>query len=123
MYQLKQAKSYTAEQLYENGNYIFEMFGYEDLIDVIHVKLRSRFTNQLIHNCWIKYDISLKINKNQNPILAWYCDCKAGARVFGMCAHVTSILWYLGVAIFDSNLTKPRLSDLFLRLCIDCSVF
>ncbi|RNA38451.1 hypothetical protein BpHYR1_047559 [Brachionus plicatilis] len=25
-----------------------------------------------------------------DPIQEWYCDCKAGSRVFGACSHVTN---------------------------------
>ena len=28
----------------------------------------------------------------------YYCTCKAGARTAVSCAHVASILWYLGYA-------------------------
>lgn len=31
-------------------------------------------------------------------VTAWYCVCKTGARVVGVCAHVASVLWYLGYA-------------------------
>lgn len=31
-------------------------------------------------------------------VTAWYCLCKTGARVVGVCAHVASVLWYLGYA-------------------------
>lgn len=33
-----------------------------------------------------------------NPISGWYCDCKVGAKTVGCCAHVASVLWYLGYA-------------------------
>ena len=42
------------------------------------------------HNTWIKYS-----TVSMNSIQEWYCDCKAGARVFGAFSHVTSIIWYL----------------------------
>ena len=29
---------------------------------------------------------------------AWYCKCRAGARVVGVCSHIGSVLWYLGFA-------------------------
>ena len=33
-----------------------------------------------------------------NEVTAWYCICRAGARVVGVCSHIVSILWYLGYA-------------------------
>ena len=53
------------------------------------------------------------------PIEKWYCDCQSGARTLGACAHVTSVLWYLGIARHDQNLLKIRLSQLFIELFKD----
>jgi hypothetical protein len=36
-------------------------------------------------------------------ILAWYCKCRAGARVVGMCSHNSAILWLLGNARHSSH--------------------
>jgi hypothetical protein len=44
---------------------------------------------------WIQYD--------SNQIVAWYCKCKAGARVVGVCAHIPSVLLYLGYARHNSD--------------------
>lgn len=30
-------------------------------------------------------------------IIGWYCTCLAGSRTVGMCSHVASIIWYLGI--------------------------
>jgi hypothetical protein len=117
---MKQALSYTAEHLDSEGTYIFELFAEE--INIIHVKLRSRHFGSVVHDIWIKYDSSLKLSRSQDPVRNWYCTCKSGARVFGLCAHVTSILWFLGVAIHDSNLTKQRKCDLFKNFVIDCKI-
>lgn len=38
----------------------------------------------------------IQINAGPNPIGGWYCQCKTGARVVGCCAHIASVLWYLG---------------------------
>ena len=34
-----------------------------------------------------------------------------------MCAHITSVIWYLGIARNDPNHLKMRKSDFFLNLC------
>ena len=70
IYQLKQAKSYTAEHLDEKNNYLFEVFQL-DVSDVIHVKLRSRFASQTIHDIWIRFDCFLKLTEGQSPIINW----------------------------------------------------
>lgn len=37
-------------------------------------------------------------NRKQSYIPGWYCECKVGPRTVGCCAHVASVLWYLGYA-------------------------
>ncbi|VDI18451.1 Hypothetical predicted protein [Mytilus galloprovincialis] len=37
-----------------------------------------------------------KFELDEGDIEGWYCTCKSGARVVGCCAHVASVLWYLG---------------------------
>lgn len=120
VYQLKQSKCYSADHMDENGNYLFEL--YEEEIEneiTIHVQLRSRFSSQSIHNLWVEYNPTLSLTEGQAPILNYYCECRAGARIFGMCAHVTSILWFLGIARNDKDLMKKRNCDLFKLLCYD----
>ena len=54
-----------------------------------------------------------------NRIKNWYCDCKAGARVVGTCVHVSSVLWYLGVARHHPELVKKRPSTKFMEYLRD----
>jgi hypothetical protein len=49
----------------------------------------------------------------------WYCTCKADARVLGMCAQITSVIWFLDVG---RQLKNPRKCDFFAKLCIDANV-
>nr|XP_023015040.1 TLD domain-containing protein 1 [Leptinotarsa decemlineata] len=37
------------------------------------------------------------------PILGYYCTCKTGSRTLGICAHVPSVLWYLGSVPVDEQ--------------------
>ena len=52
----------------------------------------------------------------------WYCTCKAGARILGMCAHITSVIWFLGVGRHNNQLKNRRKCDFFAKLCIDANV-
>ena len=111
-YQLKQAKSYIAE--HNNKSSRFEIFVNKDdssipfeSIDIIvsdpclvRVKIQSRHRNQ------VKYFINILIDKSLNgkqAIKEYCCQCKNGLRTIGCCAHVMSILWYLGFSRFKSN--------------------
>ena len=73
----------------------------------------------MIHDAWIEYNQNLRLTERQNPFLNWYCTCKAGARVFGMCAHITSVLWFVGYARNNPELQSKRNCDLFKKICLD----
>ena len=36
-----------------------------------------------------------------------------------MFAHITSLIWYLGIGRITPNILVPRRSDLYLKLCKD----
>jgi hypothetical protein len=57
--------------------------------------------------------------ENFKNIRLWCCGCQNGARTLGACAHVTSVLWYLGIARHDNNLMKIRPSQLYIELFKD----
>lgn len=48
-----------------------------------------------------------KAAEDNDPILGYYCTCKAGARTLGCCAHVASVLWFLGWARHQQNIKYP----------------
>lgn len=85
VYQLKQARSYTEEHLDEDG--LYKIFTHKEASDIVRVKIQSRHTASKEYNLWIRYHLM--------GITSWYCQCKAGARVVGCCAHVASVLWFL----------------------------
>ena len=41
--------------------------------------------------------------------MSWYCRCKTGARVVGVCAHIAAVLWYLGYARYRYNIDEDRI--------------
>ena len=81
---------------------------------LIRTKIRSRFSSTTVHNTWIHY------SKNPNiPIVAWYCTCRAGARVLGTCSHTVSVLWYLGYAQHDETALNKKSSMNMIKFCQD----
>ena len=88
VYQLKQAESYTNEHLSDKGMYT--LFSHKEDENILRVQIRSRHTSSKVYNLWIE------TNAGPNPIIGWFCQCKSGARVVGCCAHIASVLWYLG---------------------------
>jgi hypothetical protein len=84
-YQVKMAKSYTKEHFQEDGS--FEIHVSEENENIIRARIQSRHVSAKKYLCWIQYV--------DGVIKSWYCKCKAGSRVVGCCAHITSVVWYL----------------------------
>lgn len=89
VYQLKQASSYAREHLNDDEGYI--LFSHREEPEVLRIKIQSRHTSAKQYQLWIRYE-----SNSFDPIKGWYCQCKNGARVVGCCAHIASVLWYLG---------------------------
>lgn len=83
MYQVKLARSY-AEEHFGNG---CDIMVHKDQT-LIRVRIRSRHISSKSYLLWIRYD--------EGSVIGWYCRCRAGARVVGMCAHIAAVIWYLG---------------------------
>ena len=71
VYQLKLSPSYIQEYLDGESQILI----HKEDPGLIRVKIHSRHISS-----------------------AWYCKCRAGARVVGVCSHIASVLWYLGFA-------------------------
>ena len=89
VYQLKQCIHYSKEHLREDGSY--DLMVAKEVDGLLQVQIKSRHSRNVIHKLWIQYDV----NKN-DCVSGWYCTCKVGSRVVGCCAHVASVMWYLG---------------------------
>ena len=109
VYQLKLAKSYVEDKVRRESEYTLDVL--LDEPGLIRVRIYSRFTNSTKYFLWISYvdssyDAAGDPDK-ENPILGWYCKCKTGARTLGCCAHVASVLWYLGFARHQEKIKYP----------------
>lgn len=104
VYQIKQAKNYTLEHSSDKGQY--DIYLSTDTEDLLKVKIQSRHTTSKQYNVFIEY--------NNAEVNGWFCQCKAGARTVGMCAHIASIVWYLAYARY-TNISLKRNYDQFLE--------
>ncbi|XP_062618934.1 uncharacterized protein LOC134280537 [Saccostrea cucullata] len=93
VYQIKLAKSYAQEHLDKDGTY--EIYVNNDHDGILRAKLQSRHTSAKTYLLWIGFD---EIN-----IKSWFCKCKIGSRVVGMCSHITSVIWFLSFARHREN--------------------
>ncbi|XP_056015215.1 uncharacterized protein LOC125654952 [Ostrea edulis] len=95
IYQLKLARSYTTEHLSEDDDYIIMVNS--EISDVLRVRIQSRHISSKQYLLWIQY--------SNGSVTGWYCQFRAGARVVGACAHVASVLWYLGYGRHTESIT------------------
>lgn len=86
VYQLRLSPSYAQEHI--EGDCSIQVHREEP--GLLRVKLQSRHVSSRSYLLWIQF--------GEGEVKAWYCKCRAGARVVGMCSHVAAILWYLGHA-------------------------
>ena len=91
-YQLKQAKSYSREHKSDDGEYKIDVHNLAP--GLLRVRIQSRHINAKQYFCWIEYNAQ----NTSEQIVAWFCQCKAGQRTVGCCAHIASVIWYLGHA-------------------------
>ena len=83
VYQLKLCSSYIQE--YVEGDSTICV--HKDNDDLIRVRIQSRHVSSKKYLLWIKF--------SESEVVAWYCMCRAGARVVGVCAHIAAVVWYL----------------------------
>ncbi|CAC5378408.1 unnamed protein product [Mytilus coruscus] len=86
VYQLKLSSSYIQEYMEGDSQICF----HKDAPDLLRIRIQSRHVSSKKYFVWIEY--------SESDVNSWYCTCRAGARVVGVCAHVTAIIWYLSSA-------------------------
>lgn len=114
-YQLQLAPSYIQDRLQreDREGEVFQLDTYRGDPGIIRVRIFSRFRNATKHQLWIAYnspeDAENELDETESPILGYYCTCKSGARTLGTCAHVASILWFLGYARHERDIRYPTM--------------
>ncbi|WAR27442.1 hypothetical protein MAR_013146 [Mya arenaria] len=84
VYQLKLCPGYIQEHIEGDE----DICVHKERSGLIRVRLQSRHVSAKQYNLWIKF--------NNYEILGWYCKCRSGSRIVGMCAHCAAVIWYLG---------------------------
>lgn len=90
-YQLKLSTSYVQEHIDGDS----QICVHQEEENFIRIRLQSRHVSATKYLLWIKY--------NDSQIEAWYCKCRAGARVVGVCSHIASMFWFLDHARHTSR--------------------
>ncbi|KAJ8721100.1 hypothetical protein PYW08_006565 [Mythimna loreyi] len=123
IYQIKQARSYFGEYIRRNGSFVVELYS-ETMVPgtlsshesiLIRGRIKSRHHSNKIYYTYIL--ISARQDNWENSIEGYYCSCICGIRTVGCCAHVMTIVWYLGWARHQNNVVAPAsfLDDILIR--------
>lgn len=114
-YQIKQARSYYGEHTRNDGSYIIEVcserasnllegFSLAQNCTLLRAKIHSRHINRKLYYVYILF-------KNEeegiNAIKQYCCNCIVGRRTVGCCAHVMTVIWFLGWARYEDNINPP----------------
>ena len=102
-YQLKQCRSYVEQHFGSDGDSTLQQ--HLDHPNIIRYRIHSRYRSSEEYYCWIKIKSSGDMNKNDSVDLtqATYCQCKAGNKSIGFCAHTACIVWYLSLARYQEH--------------------
>ena len=92
------------------------MIAHKEEDDVFKAQIRSRHTSNKTYDLWVEYAQGL------NPITGWYCGCRSGARTVGCCAHVASVLWYLGYYRNETENSEAKPSKVHIGYVKDAAV-
>ncbi|XP_047024539.1 uncharacterized protein LOC124633388 [Helicoverpa zea] len=124
-YQIRQARSYYGEHIRFHGSYRIEVC--RDTQDFSQYNLRGSGDKTLIrgkiksrHISRKQYYVYILVENNvpgRAGIVEYCCNCLVGRRTIGCCAHVMTVVWYLGWARYEDNISAPAafLDDVVIR--------
>lgn len=105
-YHIQLSSSYIQDTVYREEQNNIQIDLSREGENFLRFRVFSRHRNSAKYMLWIVYNDDPE-NIEDSPIMGYYCTCKAGARTLGTCAHVASILWFLGYARHQANIKYP----------------
>lgn len=114
-YQIRQARSYYGEHIRFHGGYRIEVSkenidssGYDlrgsGLTTLIRGRIKSRHVSRKQYYVYILIENDIP---GRTGIVEYCCSCLVGRRTLGCCAHVMTLVWYLGWARHQNNIAAP----------------
>lgn len=101
-YHLKIARSYSSEHIQRTGVLDIEYYRHSERVLInnqenvlIRTKIQSRHVRRKTYYTYVLYNTE---TRGRTAIKEYYCTCIHGRRTLGSCAHVITILYYLGWA-------------------------
>lgn len=71
---------------------------------LVRVKLQSRHSRSKIYQGFTLCDLD---KSNTDSISGFYCQCLQGSLTVSHCAHIASVIWYLGHGRFQAEIRTP----------------
>jgi hypothetical protein len=132
-YQLRQARSYYAEHIKTNGSYVVDVCKHIGNLplsshglsvgDPMLIRGRIQSRHRSSHRYFIYILIDRLVLKDEekdgvDAVSGYCCSCPNGLRTVGCCAHVATVLWYLGFGRHQSEIPIPAafLNDVCVEL-------
>ena len=132
-YQLRQARSYYDEHIKIDGSYLVEVCRHTEPLSLsshglsigdpmlIRGRIQSRHPSSTRYFIYILIDKLIFANEEKDGVDAvscYYCSCPNGFRTVGCCAHVATVLWFLGFGRHQSEIPIPAafLNDVCVEL-------
>lgn len=114
-YQIRQARSYYGEHIRFHGGYRIEVCSENN--NFSEYNLRGSEETFLIRKQYYVYILIDGNISGRSGIVEYCCNCLVGRRTVGCCAHVMTLVWYLGWARHQSNISAPAefLDDIVIR--------
>lgn len=114
VYQVHLSRSYVQDKLRREGNEEFQLEKIRNRQNIripvnglLRVRVFSRYRRGTKYQLWVAFKPTDENEPDHPPILGYYCTCKCGARSLGSCAHVASVIWFLGYARHDPLCVTP----------------
>lgn len=115
-YQLKLARSYYSEHV-RGGVYTIDIYRddappagleryniTEPNLTLLRGRIQSRHVRSRTYYTYIMYGEEAA---GLDSIRHYYCSCVTGKRTLGVCAHIMTIVWYLGWARYQNEIHHP----------------
>lgn len=114
--QLSQTVSYLAEMYTEEG--LLHMQYLLDDNTILKCQIKSRHIKRKVYKCYVHYAPN---TIGFGGIKEYLCDCANGLRTVGCCAHVATIIYFLGHARYLSKIIHPAqiLTNIFHVECVE----
>ncbi|CAK1587666.1 unnamed protein product [Parnassius mnemosyne] len=114
-YQIKQARSYYGEHIRQHGSFQVEISNDLEVVTQLissqqdAVLIRGRIKSR--HHSGRAYYTYILLARQETSwdkmIAGYYCSCTSGQRTVGCCAHIMTVVWYLGWARYQNSITAP----------------